>query len=70
MKLWLSIFIAHMVKYEVMGICVSVSLLSTGGGGGGAKIEKCPECHGEHKNCIKFFLHYIPFNQLGVGPKL
>ena len=38
-----------------------------GGGGGGVKIEKCSECHGKPKKCIKIFLDYTPFDRGGGG---
>ena len=38
-----------------------------GGEGGGLKIEKCSECHGKPKKCIKFFSDYTPFDQVGWG---
>ena len=37
------------------------------GGGGGVKIEKCSECHGKPKKCIKNFSDYTPFDQVGGG---
>ena len=35
--------------------------------GGGVKIEKCSECHGKPKKCIKIFSDYTPFDQVGGG---
>ena len=36
-------------------------------GGGGKKIEKCSECHGKPKKCIKIFSDYTPFDHVGGG---
>ena len=30
-------------------------------------MEKCSECHGKPKKCIKIFSNYTPFDQVGVG---
>ena len=40
------------------------------GGGGGVKIEKCSECHGKPKKCIKIFSDYTPFDQVWGGVKI
>ena len=44
-----------------------LSFCPRGGGGGGVKIEKCSECHGKPKKCIKIFSDYTPFDQGGGG---
>ena len=44
-----------------------LSFCPRGGGGGGVKIEKCSECHGKPKKCIKIFSDYTPFDPGGGG---
>ena len=40
-----------------------LSFCPGGGEEGGVKIEKCSECHGKPKKCIKNLSDYTPFDQ-------
>ena len=60
------IITAH-IRSMMRRLCFQRFCPSVHRGGGGVKIEKCSECHGKPKKCIKICLDYTPFDQVGGG---
>ena len=54
---------AIFLNAHIRSFCPSVSR----GRGGGVKIEKCSECHGKPKKCIKIFQTILPLTGGGGG---